>query len=115
MHLESTPIPEGSYEIRIWDDGVDWHGGKITVVLNLKRDGDTAIVSMAHGHLSNEMNTLMGLEAIKLGFKKLVFYVPKGQEKVTRWATYTHSDDHFDWYAVNLERALEQYLTDRAL
>lgn len=116
MKIESTEIPKGSYEVRFWGDGADTKGDPIALVLNLLDKGDeTATVSMAKGDMTPESNVLLGLEAYKLGFKYLEFYVAKSQDKVTRWATYTHSDEHFDWYRVNLQEAISIYLSSKGL
>lgn len=116
MQIESTEIPNGSYEVRFWGDGENSKGDPIALVLNLLDLGnDVARVSMAHGDMSQETNVLLGLEAFKLGFKHLEFYVAKSQDRVTRWATYTHSDEHFDWYRVNLQESISKYLANQGL
>jgi hypothetical protein len=110
VQIISEKIPEGSYEVRIWKDGDDWRSDPICTVLNLKpheNEPSNAVVSMAHGKLSNEINIMIGLEAVNLGFKHLTWYVAKG-DRVSRWANFVRSDGVYDWYTVDLEEAVKQ-------
>lgn len=108
MIVEHEKIPDNSYELRVWEDGEDTLVAPIKTVLNLKNTGfGQCVVSMAHGDLDNELNILIGLQAIELGFNWLEFYVAKG-EKVTRHATYLYSDANFDWYGVDLYKKRQE-------
>ena len=108
MVIRSEKIPSGSYEVRIWRDGDDWEKDPILTVLNLKASEDdptNAVVSMAHGHLSNEINIMVAREALRLGFLNLTWYVASG-DQVTRWAELVKSDGVYDWYKVDLVAAI---------
>jgi len=103
--ITATEIPKGSYEIRVFADDNKPGESDIETVLVLRNTGGGCCeVSLAHGNLYNEAIILIGLKAIDLGFEHLDFHALKGKT-VTRWATYLHSDNTFDYYTVDLEVA----------
>lgn len=103
MIVQLTPIPDGSYECRVFDDGHDPSKDPIDTVCVLRRVGERVCeVSLAHGHLYNEANEQIGVLAFIEGFDILRFKTVKSVERVTRYATKIGEDDEFIYYEVNL-------------
>ena len=113
MQIETSPIPEGSHEVRIWLPGDDSRVDPLRTVMNLLAHGDTAVVSMAHGTLSNAINVGIGFKALELGFTRLEFYVVRGQQ-VTRWAQYVRSDSLYDYYTIDLAAAAARFTQENS-
>ncbi len=85
---------EGSYQDKSPIDVV-------TVIRPHPMEESACVVGFIKGRLTNEMNILIGKKCAELGFKKMIFSRPAG-DKATRHATFTHSADGLDWYAVDL-------------
>jgi hypothetical protein len=64
--------------------------------------------------LYNEVNVLIALKAMELGFKFLKFKALK-DKTVTRWATMTHADDKFKYYEVDLDASAAIYFSGQML
>lgn len=102
IQVFASEIPEGSYEIRIFDGETLPHKSPIKTVLVLENLGDGACeASLAHGSLDNETNIAIARKAHDLGFKTLNFRVLKGT-KASRLARYERSDENYDYYTANL-------------
>lgn len=114
MEIRITPIPEGSHEICIWTGGHHF-GDDIDTVAVLHHLGDgVAEVALAHGHLNNEINIVIGMQAHQMGYRKLRFRVLSGH-RATRWAYRIGSEDGCDLYEVELDQAIARALPERAL
>lgn len=112
MYLTHEQVPEGSYVVRGFLDPNAVNEGDIDlVVFLLNLGGGICEVSAAKGTLTPEGNINLGLKAMELGFKHLQFHALKGN-KVTRWATQIGSDDQFDYYTIDLYKALEELSND---
>jgi hypothetical protein len=106
------PVPEGSHDFRIWaeipqSDGDNGEPYQVTGSYH-HIDKDTCEVARVLGELSNEVNIHIGLGAIQLGYKKLVFHRSMGG-LATRWAELIRRDDGMAYYRVDLVKALEIY------
>ena len=102
-------IPDGSYEVRIFA-GDDVPGeSPIETVLVLRNCGDAVCeVALAHGHLYDEANVLVGFKAYELGFRTLKFHALK-DSRVTRWAEKVGEDKVFKYYEVYLPAFITRY------
>jgi hypothetical protein len=112
--VTAEAIPDGSYSLRVFageSTTVD-----IETVLVLKNlGGEICEISMAHGHLYDEANILIGMKAYELGFRTLRFHTLPGKT-VTRWAHKVQDEDlNFSYYEVDLEQALSEVLSRGAL
>ena len=108
MQIEAEKIPQGSYCIRVWHDSKQYYGDYDVVATLLPRGDGLAEVGFTMGNLTNDVNIAIGLKAYELGFKKLRICVSHGH-KVSRWAIFSHSDDKFDYYNVDLVAAVDYY------
>lgn len=103
MKIELSTLPAGSFTFQIFNDkdiyGI--HPYQISGVVIPLEDGGCKIVNV-QGDMNNASNELMAITIRDLGFTHLNFYVPKGQENVTHYATFVESDEMFDWYTVPL-------------
>jgi hypothetical protein len=99
-------IPWGSYELRVFagEDVPDESDIETVLVLENRGDG-VCEMALAHGHLYDEANVLIGLKAWELGFKVLEFSALKGKT-VSRWAELVRTTDKFDFYRVDIEAAI---------
>lgn len=110
MYLTSEVLPEGSFILRGFPDQETIDSSDIELVVVLKNlGGGIAELSAAKGSLSSDMNILIGLKAIELGFKRLQFSTLRGS-KATRWAKKIGSDDSLDHYTIDLQQAQRDYL-----
>ena len=106
--VTAESIPHGSYSLRVFRGDADPDTAPIDAVLVLENHGDgVGLLGLAKGSLDNDINISLGLKAMELGFKVLVFYVAKGQ-KVSRWAKFTHSSQKHDYYRVDLAEAYKE-------
>jgi hypothetical protein len=114
MKLVVTPIPENSHGIRVWNElpaGNELPLEKIPYqfACNLNHvDSDTCEVAQAVGDMTSETVIRIGLTAMELGYKFLIFQRSVGHF-ATRWAEYSHTEDGLDHYKVDLKKALEIY------
>ncbi|QIB67186.1 hypothetical protein [Kineobactrum salinum] len=112
MEITSTPIRDKSNAFRVFFDKAltaDGRPAPIDVVGLLEHvDDDVCEVTLTKGDLSNEVNIEIGLEAIRLGYKKLEFHRSMGG-LATRWATLVRRADGMDYYHVDLEKAVKTY------
>jgi len=110
MEIHVTEIPNGSHELRIFEDN-HHYGDEIDTVAVLRNLGNgEAELSLAHGHLSNEINIELGLKVYQLGYHTLYFYTRPGT-KVTRWAVPVETDSPgWSKWKVNLGDAVTMYL-----
>jgi hypothetical protein len=53
------------------------------------------------GDLSHEFNTEIGKQSRALGFERMLFSRPAG-DNASRYATLTHTAGGLDWYTVDL-------------
>jgi len=105
--VAAKAIPEGSYELRVFH-GEDVPGiADIETVLVLENlGGGVCEAALAHGHLYDEANVLIGLKAYELGFTELRFSVLRGR-RATRHADFIGSDERFDFYRVDLPAVID--------
>jgi hypothetical protein len=84
----------GSYENR---DFIDC----ITVIRPHPVESETCVVGFVKGNLTHEFNTDIGKQCLALGFDRMIFSRPSG-DNASRYATKTHSNAGLDWYSVDL-------------
>jgi hypothetical protein len=102
MQITVTPIPDGSHELRVFDDGHDPETAPIDAVCNLLNRGEGVCeVSLAHGHLYDQANIQIGIEAYRLGYDVLRFYATR-DIKVTRHATRIGESPNYYFYEIDL-------------
>lgn len=108
MYYRMREIPDGSFEVAGFANGRQAVGrDDIDLSMNFLNLGNGVFeASQAFGEMSAEGNIALGLAAIEAGVKHLKFRVLRGR-KVTRWATYTRSDEQFDYYSVDLQKSAE--------
>lgn len=110
MRIVATPIPDKSHSIRVWfslekGDELPEDKASYDFCCNLDHIDDvTCEVSGAIGKLNNEVNILIGMKAIELGYKLLRFHRSIGGP-ATHWATKVSSGEGFDYYEVDLVEA----------
>lgn len=117
MRIVATPIPDKSHGIRVWKDispgnDIPENRDPYTFACNLVHvDDDTCELAQAIGTFNRKVALFVGLKALELGYKKMVFYRPAGKEG-TRYASYVSTENGFDHYEVDLlETALKYQLT----
>lgn len=77
-------------------------GQPIDTVCNILRmTPHECVVTHAHGVLSDEINTLIGMQAIKLGYKWMHYAVTHGSPSSHR-ASFQKTEEGMDWYTVDL-------------
>ena len=109
MKIIAAPISEGSHGIRVWEEGSADNADPYHFVCNLIHvDSDTCEVAQALGNLTNEAAILIGLKAIELGYKRLIFNRSIGG-LATRWASFVGQKGGMDHYEVDLIQALKSY------
>jgi hypothetical protein len=114
MYISITAIPEGSFELRIFDDGHNENSDPIDTVCVLKKLSETECeVSMAKGHLYNQVNEEIGLIAYRMGYNVLKFKALRGV-KVSRYAVEVSEDDSFTHYEVDLLAAASKLGVQRS-
>lgn len=112
MNFSYSKLPEGCYLLRGFDNGKEVDNDDIDLVVLLTPDSDNSKVcwlEAAKGDMTTDGNIVLGLTVHSLGFHEIRFKVLKGKEAITRWATYTGSDDRYDLYSINLLDAVELY------
>lgn len=108
VQIDATKISNGSHEIRVWEDGAIPNESDYVFVCVLRHiSEETCEVSLAFGDMSSDSNILLGLKAMELGYRYMIFCRLKGA-KVTRWAEYLHSDKIYDYYKVDLIASYER-------
>lgn len=112
MKILIEPVPEGSHDFRIFADipqSPGDNGEPYQVSGSYHRiDDETCEVCRVLGDLSNEANIQIGLGAIGLGYRYLIFKRSVGG-LATRWAELVRKDGVMDYYRVDLKKALEIY------
>lgn len=109
MEVTADPIPEGSSYVRVFLDDHSYSSGPIDLVAILAPVGPShGEVWGASGRLTKDAQILLGLKAYELGFKQLDFCVISGT-KVTRYADYVRSDNHFDYYTIDLAARVDEH------
>jgi len=103
VSIELTRIEPGSYCGKVYLDGKS-HANRdpwdTIYILTPFMDG--VLCHQVHGQLSDEINVSIGENAFDMGWKTLYFTRATG-ERVTRYATYSHTMDGLDHYRVDLE------------
>ena len=114
--VTAEKIPNDSYALRVFSGDDTPNGSDIETVLILKNLGDKVCeVALAHGHLYDEANILIGLKAYELGFLILRFHTLPGKI-VTRWAHRVEDENkNFAYYEVNLVEAIAKFMIQSAL
>lgn len=106
--ITTERVPDGSYAIRIFDAGDNPQTSPIKFVGLFKREADdVAELGLAMGNLSAERYILLGRTAWELGFRVLKFHMAKGK-RTSRRATLVRSDACYDYYEIDLQKALRQ-------
>lgn len=111
VQIDAVSVKEGSHEIRVWEgDGLVADESPYTFVCVLRNLGNNECeYALAMGDMSNDVNIAIAIKAIELGYKTLKFYKLKGG-KVSRWAQYTHSDNIYEYYTIDLVSSYNHYL-----
>lgn len=102
MDINVNPVAPGTYKFQVFQEGAH-HGLDPYIISGLiEPDGlGGCWITNVQGDMSNQSNELMAITVRDMGFEYLRFYVIRGV-KVTHYATYTHSDEVFDYYRVQL-------------
>lgn len=109
--IDCRVVPKGSYVVRVWLEG-EYLDPYDTVLILSPLDDETIEVGSTIGTLNDEVNILVGLKCMELGYKYLRFNVVKGQ-KVTRHAKYAYSDKSFDYYVADLHYVAQELMNDQ--
>lgn len=113
MRILATPIPSKSHGIRVWHnlepgDCLPENKEAYSFACNLLHIDDvTCEVAQAIGKFNNEIAIQLGIKAVELGYRKLIFGRATGRA-ATRWAEFTHTENGLDYYAVDLEAAVRK-------
>ena len=109
MKIIAAPISHGSHGIRVWEKGGPENADPYHLVCNLIHISDDACeVTQAFGNLTNETAILIGMKAMELGYKRLIFNRSIGG-LATRWASFVGQKGGMDHYEVDLVQALKAY------
>ena len=112
MKILISSVPEDSHDFRIWtdlpqSDGDNGEDYQVTGAYH-RIDEDTCEIARVLGQLSDEINILIGLGAVQLGYRYLEFHRSLGG-LVSRWATLVKREDGMDYYRVDLDEAVKIY------
>ncbi len=94
-------VPDQTRVVRVYD-GKPGKSKPYRALLHFTDKGEGEVHAWGIvGSIDNECNLAIAKAAIDLGFTRLTGEVPKGKP-MSRYVTHTHSDEHFDYYAVDL-------------
>ena len=103
LSIHTQKVKPESIRWQIFDSAGKFEetGYQISGIIEPDGNGGCEITNV-QGDMTNESNELMAITVRDMGFDYLIFKAIKGS-KVTHYAEYVKTDEHFDFYKVQLK------------